>query len=191
MNHLGHYKKPTADYFFSKAGSIWGFAIWKRTFNLLEPDLSYTTDKYALKLIKEACPKANQNHFLIESKRQRDKTLTTGKIVSFEMLTGASFFLSNGLLIIPKKNLISCIGISENSGHSVNHPKKLPRATRNLFYMATYNLDFPLVHPKYYSPDIEYEKMVYKRLGLGSVITFFRKVEGKLRRMVFDALHLR
>ena len=162
MNHLGVYNKPSADYFFSKMGSIWGFAFWKRSFELYEQKLDYVTDEYTLKLMRESCPKIYRRKFLVDAKEQRLKAMSTQNISSFELVNGAAFFLNNGLMIVSSKNLISCIGISENSGHSVNNRFKLPKIFRNLFYMKTYNLDFPLTHPKYIIADLEYEEMCTK-----------------------------
>lgn len=188
MNHLGVYRKPSSDYFFSRAGSIWGFAIWKRSFELFEENLDYVTDEYALKLLKESCPTFYRKSFLVEAKKQRLKSLETGKISSFESLSGAAFYLNNGLILVSSKNLISCLGISENSGHSVNNKYKLPKAIRNLFFMKTYDLKLPIKHPRYILADLEYEKMLYKIMGKNIYVGFYRRVEGIIRRIIISAL---
>lgn len=185
MNHLGVYDEPTADYFFSRAGSIWGFALWKRSFDLLEERLDYVTDGYAMRVLSESCPRYSRKSLLLASREQRSHSIKAGKIVSYELMQAAAFALSNGLYLIPKKNLVSCIGISENSGHSVNHPLKLPKAIRSLFYMKTYTLNTPLVHPKYVIADLHYERRVHRVMGYGSFRRFYRRVEGISRRALF------
>ncbi len=188
MNHLGEYDKPSADYFFSKTGSIWGFAFWRRSFNLFEEKLDYLTDSYALELMKDSGPRYYKCQFLNRARGHRIKAIKTGKIGGFELLDAAALYLNNSLMIVSSKNLISCIGISENSGHSVNHPLKLPRATRRMFYMQTYELQFPLVHAKYVVADKKYEQLVYNILGKNTIVKYYRKIEGKIRRIVIDIL---
>ena len=84
--------------------------------------------------------------------------------------------------------MINCMGISENAGHNVNHQLKLPKAIRSLFYMKTYELNFPLKHPKYIINDVDYEKMVLTKIGKNKLILFTRRVEGILRRIFYGYL---
>ncbi len=62
LNHLGVYEDPTADYFFSKAGSIWGFALWKRTYDTFEYDLRFNEDLYYKKLLVNSFHKAYRKY---------------------------------------------------------------------------------------------------------------------------------
>lgn len=185
MNHSGTYEKPQSDYFFSKAGSIWGFAIWKRTFEIFEYDIRFNEDKYAKDLLIKSYPKSIRKHIKNNIEFKRDRFLKTQMNGDFELVNGASFFLQSGLMIIPSKNLISCQGISENAVHNVNNPKKLPKSIRSLFNMKTYELGFPLKHPKYIIADTDYEQYVYKKMGIGFFIKRVRKVEGIIRQVIY------
>ena len=186
MNHLGNYEKPNADYFFSKGGSVWGTAVWKRSFDTLDNELNYLNDKYALKLLKENTSEIMFSRLFKKGAKQRIINLQSEKIVSSELIEAAAFYLNNKLNIVSSKNLISCIGISENSGHSVNHPLKLPKRIRGMFNMKTYELNFPLVHPSYVLPDNEYERNIHKIRGRNRVVKFYGKIEGKIRRIIID-----
>lgn len=185
MNHSETHDEVTADYFFSKVGSIWGFAIWKRTFETFEYDLAFNEDAYFKKLLINSYPKSFQKGIkeAIESKRKL--FLEKNIMGDFELVNGASFFLQNGLMIIPTKNLISCHGISENASHNVNNPKKTPKSIRRLFNMKTYDIEFPLKHPKYIIADPFYEKQVYKIMGNSSFIRFTRRFESIIRQFVY------
>lgn len=185
MNHLGTYEPPTADYFFSKAGSIWGFALWKRTYDTFEYDLKFNDDPYYKKMLVNSFHKAYRRHYDKSIGIKRDLYLKNNEMGDFELINGASFFLQNGLMIIPKQNLISCHGISENAGHNVNHPLKMPKSLRRIFNMKTYDLKFPIVHPKYIIADANYEKAVFKIMGNSNFIRFTRRVEGILRRIFY------
>lgn len=187
MNHSGTYEKPQSDYFFSKAGSIWGFAIWKRTFEIFEYDILFNEDKYAKDLLIKSYPKSIRKHIKNNIEFKRDRFLKTQMNGDFELVNGASFFLQSGLMIIPSKNLISCQGISENAVHNVNNPKKLPKSIRSLFNMKTYELGFPLKHPKYIIADTDYEQYVYKKMGYNFILSKIRWIEGIVRQFFYSS----
>jgi hypothetical protein len=188
MNHLGTYQPPQADYFFSKRGSVWGFALWKRTYELFEYDLKFNEGIYHKNLLLNSFPKIDQEIIKKSIELKRNKFLQKGEMADFELVFGASLYLQSGLIIIPKRNLISCHGISENAGHNVNHPLKLPKSIRRLFYMKTYELDFPIKHPKYVITDPNYENLVYKIMGKNNFVRFSRRVESLVRRFFYGVI---
>jgi hypothetical protein len=67
----------------------------------------------------------------------------------------------NQIYIIPKYNLISCIGSGDDSAHAANM-RYLPKPIRNLFRMKTYELSFPLKHPRYVIPDMSFAESINK-----------------------------
>ena len=187
MNHLGIYKQPNSDYFFSQSGSIWGFAIWKRTFEQLDQQLNFLADKYALKLLKENIGNERFIPTLKTAKKEYLKFKEKGNsCIDFELLGGITMCLNNSSLIIPKKNMIHCLGISANAAHNVNNPKKLPKITRGLFNMKTYEISFPLKHPKYFARDREYELAVKRIMGRNSFVRFIRRIESIIRRIIYS-----
>ncbi len=188
MNHVGNYMDCPYDYFYSKLGSIWGFALWKRSFDMLENDVAFVDDKYSFKLLTSHLPKTFARPIKLNAIRSRNKWLQQKRIGAFELINGAAYHLQNSLIIIPTKNMINCIGISENAGHNVNHPLKLPRSIRKMFYMKVYEQDFPLKHPKYIISDMNYEKLVLKRMGKTSTIRAIRQLESRIRRIIFKIL---
>ena len=189
MNHVGQYDGPASDYFFSKQGSIWGFALWKRTFDSFEYNLNFTQDKYSFNLFLNSIPKNNRRSIKSNIILKRKNWEENNELGDFELISFAAFHLQNGLRIIPKNNMISCHGISENSGHSVNNKLKLPKSIRSLFFMKTYEISFPIKHPNYVIGDSKYDELVLKYMGVNNVIRFFRKVETKLRGYIFLLLN--
>ena len=181
MNHLGEYHRPPSDYFFSRVGSIWGFAFWKRSFDLFDEGLDFVTDAYAMDLLREACPKPYRRGLLVVAARKRPSILAGEGIASFELVSGAAITLNSGLILVSSRNLISCIGISDNSGHSVNSLLKLPKVTRNLFFMKTHEPAWPLVHPTYVLRDAEYERRVRAIMGRNALVKAWRRIETRLR----------
>lgn len=63
---------------------------------------------------------------------------------------------------MPQKNLISNIGISNDSTHYSGSLKTLPSALRRIFTMERYELEFPLKHPKYIIEDVSYKERFYR-----------------------------
>ena len=57
-----------------------------------------------------------------------------------------------------------------------------------MFNMKTYELKFPLVHPNYVLPDIEYERNINKLLGQNQFANLSLKIEGKIRRIIIDLI---
>ena len=186
MNHLENYCIPNSDYFFSQYGSIWGFAIWKRTFDQFDQKLSFVADSYSMKLLKENI--ISQPKKIIQiTNEEYSKVISTGNdCINFELLSGISCYLNNRVSIIPSKNMIHCLGISEHAAHNTNNPKKLPKVTRRLFNMKTYELSFPMKHPIYVARDRAYELALQKISGKNTFIRFTRRVESIIRRIIYS-----
>lgn len=189
MNHLSVSDNVTADYFFARQGSIWGVAIWKRTYDQFN-DFSYGKDPYVMTLLKQRTA-----HNRIAWKR----ICAYAKNMEYEgHVAGSEFFIEfamyglNQLQIIPKYNMISNIGCSEAAAHA-NSIRLLPKGLRKVFNSKIYEMDFPMKESKYVIPDVEYEKKRNRIMGYNYPIIFaLRKVEcfllmvryGKLKQAI-------
>lgn len=182
VNHLGVSDNVTDDYFFSRQGSIWGTAIWKRTMDMRDTALSYKDDPYVLDLLKQRT-KRNPT-FKRKMLGYMDNPTYDGHVPGSEFFHSLAMYQHNQLQIIPKKNLISNIGCTEDSAHS-DSLKNLPRGIRRVFNMKTYELEFPLKHPKFIIPDVEYEKKRNRIMGYNTpIIAFYRKCERAIRKII-------
>jgi hypothetical protein len=94
-------------------------------------------------------------------------------------------YLNSRLVIVPHKNLITNIGLTEDSVHAVNSIKKIPKAMQRLFFMKTYEMKFPLRHPKYIIQDVEFDEKLYRITYPNKMVMIKRKVESLLRRIIF------
>ncbi len=153
MNHLGKYDKPSSDYFFSRQASIWGTAIWKRTY--LSYGIEYRDDKYVINGLKKLMKRDKnlQNRMLGYAKNE----LYDGHIPGNEFGNEFAVYGYNQLQIVPKVNLVSNIGCTADAAHSDSY-EMLPRLERKHFNMPIYEMEFPLKHPRYVFPDEYYEK---------------------------------
>jgi len=158
MNHLGVYPDDSgSDYFFSRQGSIWGYALWKRSYQEFF-DYSYENDAHTWKcLVNNA---AEDKFLLNEIKRRKADTDKKHNWKTYasptEFFIDLSVYSQHQLQIIPRKNMISCIGASKQANSS-DSLSRLPKPVRNLFFMKTYELEFPLKHPNFVVPDKFYE----------------------------------
>ena len=171
--------KCEGDYFFMRAGSSWGWATWKRVADTWESEYDFLKNENAISLIKAQYPKDADARYL----EQTCRLAATG-VAHWERIVSYSMILNSRLVIYPSKNLIKCIGISENATHAPANEQMLPAYVRERFNMATNEYDFPLCAPKYVIADLDYEKRVTEHFYPSSkVIRFKRRLEGLALRI--------
>ena len=173
MNHFGVSEDVTADYFFSRQGSIWGTATWKRV-HMGRGDFSYGKDPYIMKLLKQRTKRNPIAYKRLSAYAKQD--YFEGHTAGGEFWIEFDMYAQNRLQIIPKYNMINNIGFGDDSQHSTTL-ERMPKSIRNLYNMQTYELDRPLNHPKYVIPDIEYEKKKNKILYYNNPVgMYFQQV---------------
>ena len=175
MNHLEKCEDVTSDYFFSRHGSIWGTATWKRCNEMRDEGFLYGKDPYTMRLLKDFT-KENKA-FLRGAVEYSKKPYYEGHVAGSEFFHGFATYGYYQLQIVPRVNLISNIGCDTDSAHA-DSLKYMPRGTRRMFNMKTHELEFPLKHPKYMIPDEVYEKKV-NRIGAYNypLVLWYRKIE--------------
>ena len=149
-----------ADYLFSPFGSG-AWATWKRVVDEWEGDYDFLNNSKEISWVKERYDKLAKVSFNIA---QRHKS--TGKEF-WESIVGFNCMFNSHYAIIPKKNLVSNLGLTGNSTHSNTSKKYLPKATASLFEMNTYDLEFPLKHPKHVLINQSYLSKALRIMGIG------------------------
>lgn len=176
MNHCDVWEEASSDYFFSKTGSIWGMATWKRTDNCRDPEHSYGKDPYTMKLLKQSVAKFP--HLQRKYEGYAHNKLYQNHEAGGEFYHGFEIYGQHRLYIVPKYNMISNIGCTADAAHSLEY-KLLPRGIRQVFNMKTYEYTFPLTHPKYVIPDEDYVDRVARMMGTNHPwVQRYRRVEG-------------
>lgn len=187
MNHEGDSSASVKeDYLFAKTPTIWGWATWKRAWENWDTSFSYLDDEQTISRIRENIFPAKWARFQIDrATKTRDYFRKTGKVSSFELLNAMAMYLNSAYAIIPTKNMISNVGISEGSVHNVSEIKYVPKGMRRIFNMKLNEIDTDnIVHPKYMLENRAYQKELFRIMGRNSVVKkFCWKVESKLRRM--------
>lgn len=175
MNNINTFENGYS-YCFTRYGSIWGWATWRRVIDLWDGDYTWMKDSHLLEILNLTSP---NNSSWIQTCIQHK---ASGR-EHYESILGAAMRTNNLLNIVPAKNMITNVGIAEESTHSVNDIAKLPRGIRHLFNKKRYEIDFPLKHPSYVIEDIKFNRKFGKRMG-GKATMLFRKVESLVYRII-------
>lgn len=166
------------DYLFAPFGSG-AWATWKRVADEWDANYSFLDDKENItNVVKRYGAIANSSFKTAERHRKQGKAF-------WESIVGCNCLLNNHLVIIPKRNLVSNKGLTTNSAHSNANIAYLPKVTRRLFYMKTYEIEFPMIHPKGMIVDMDYVEKVCNIMGLGKpLLAIKRRIEGKCNRII-------
>lgn len=174
MNHLEKYNEISSSYFFSRQGSIWGVATWKRVVQE-RGNFEYGKDEYTMRLLKQRTKKNPVAWKRLNAYSKQPEY--EGHVPSSEFWFEFDMYAQNRVQIVPKVNMISNIGATGDSEHA-DELKLLPKGIRKVFNMPIYEMDTPIIHPQYVIPDIEYEKRRNKIMGYNTpVLQNIRKVE--------------
>jgi hypothetical protein len=152
-------------YFFSKYHFIWGWATWKRAWELYDVNM-------------EDWPNVKNNHAFLDQfsnnfERQywlKIMNLTyQGVINTWDYQWAFSIWKNNGLTICPGTNLISNIGFDENATHTIFKGK--------VSNLAACDIHFPLKHPPFCYRNTTLDKMSFNNFFKKPHI--FKRIQNK------------
>lgn len=175
MNHAEVWESTPSDYFFSERGPIGAQAMWKRSYMERDFNLEYGKDPYIMKLLNQRLKK--DKAFSKTVNGYASDPMYGKHVPGGEFFSRLAVYSQNQLYIIPKYNMMSNVGCTQNSEHADEY-NLLPRGIRRIFNMKTYEYEFPLKHPKYVIADEEYMKFEDKVLCRNRPVhKFFRRIE--------------
>lgn len=169
MNFFGEYEKCPYDYLFAYNGTG-AWASWRRVADEWDETYSFLDNEYCINNLRNRGKELTKVSLkTAENRRQIGKAY-------WETILGMNAMLNNRLVIIPKRNMVTNIGLDENSTHGADI-RFIPKKVRQLFNMPVWKQTFPMNHPPYVVLDEEYYKAMRKLNGWGSPMAiFFRKV---------------
>jgi hypothetical protein len=161
QNLLGESPEVSADYFFTRRGSIWGYATWKRVYDRFY-DLSYARDPYIMNLLKRQTKKNPEmwRELVGYSKEE----IYRGHPAGDEFFLGLSMYGQNQLHIVPRQNMICNIGATADAAHAVKY-EDMPKNIRDMYFTKVHEMSFPMHHPAYVINDEEFEEKVNRKFG--------------------------
>ena len=189
MNHMVQYDSCPYSYFFSDIGSCWGWATWKRSWDKMEFTGDFLEDDYAVGcfLNSSVRTKRLRSSIIKESKKRRLLQSQNKRVTGWAHQFMISQYMNSGWWIVPKVNLITNIGLSEDSVHAASSLKLIPKKLQKVFYAKTIPLSFPLDHPKYIIGDRLYSDAVLSILGEGWFQKASRRAESLFRFVLFSS----
>ena len=175
MNNLETTDSPYS-YLYAQTGSIWGWASWKRAVDTWQPNYDILDNEYDLQKVKD-----HLKLYKCDVKRRVNvwKISRESGVQHHETLNGTSMFCNSRLNIIPTKNMIINVGNTPEGGtHSTNGNETIPRGLRKIYTMKSFDIEFPLSHPKYVIEDVAFQKKLFRVMGYGHpFVKFWRRIE--------------
>lgn len=151
------------DYFFTSAFSIWGWASWRRVVDKWDEKYSFLDNPTDLHMLTQLVKQRKvRKDFISMCRNHRE----AGKEF-YESIFWSSMLLNSGLAIMPSKNQINNIGLTEESTHYTSNLKTTPRGLRRIFTMKRFELEFPLKHPTHVVEYVDYKERFYRRNAWG------------------------
>ncbi len=183
FNIMGVNERVDADYFFSGESAVSGYALWKRTFDNM--NLSLFDDSYALDCVIDCAKQIKPGY-----ERRILKTFKNpnweGHIPHVEFHKNLMRFSQNQIFIVPTRNMLKYVGIAGNSLHTTDDPRKLPKKVLAILTRDSYEIDFPIKHPRYCVRDLKFESDVNKALAWNRPhILFLRRIEVLFRHIIY------
>jgi hypothetical protein len=164
-NNLGLYKNSDS-YLFSRIGSIWGWATWRRAWELNKDGFKYwdqiRESNYLFQLFKSKLQAIFRTNVF-------NKT-NEGEINTWDYTWTYNRIVNNGLSIVPNKNLITNIGFGSESTH-----------TRYIYfdnrYLQRYEINNNSInHPEKMIIDFNYDNRVFKEFTMGGSINMMKLI---------------
>lgn len=153
------------DYFYSKYNFVWGWATWKRSWELYEFDLQKERSNTRLiNLIKSF----KIDYISIRSWYKHLNQVCNGETDTWDYQWMYTCWKYNGLVITPRVNLIRNIGNFENPTHGVVNSSYLN--------LDVIKLDFPLTKPNKIARNIRIDKKIAK-YRFGNYLGYFLKIK--------------
>ena len=164
-NNLGLYKNSDS-YLFSRIGSIWGWATWRRAWELNKDGFKYwdqiRESHYLFQLFKSKLQAIFRTNVF-------NKT-NEGEINTWDYTWTYNRIVNNGLSIVPHKNLITNIGFGDESTHT-------RYISFDNSYLQRYEFNNNSInHPEKMIIDFNYDNRVFKEFTMGGNLNMMKLI---------------
>lgn len=123
--------------YFSRFGPIWGWASWRRTYELYDVEMRSWPEVRASGALKQLCPERME----AEWRKELFDSVHSGKVDTWDYQWAYARLLNDRLSVLPAVNLIQNIGFGEGATHTM--------AAQGLrMSLPAFAMKFPLMMPK-------------------------------------------
>jgi len=141
-------------YFFATTAHVWGWASWRRAWQLYDVEMKSYSKFKELDKIQDIFSKKEEKKYWL---RVFDR-VTAGEINTWDYQWMYALYVNNGLSIIPNKNLISNIGFGNQATHT---------SENSCFANRKITQNFEVIHPSFILPDKAATNFILKeRFGI-------------------------
>lgn len=152
-NHLGKWRHRHQSYHFSLHGGIWGWATWRRAWNMFDFEMQAWNDVSSR---QKVLARIHDKYDRQKRAKSFEGNYHNDAPTSWAIQWYFTRLLHKGYSIIPAVNLISNVGIGPDRAHFV---KKT-----NIINLPTKSMSFPLRAPQEVAPDQEYDKRYFRKI---------------------------
>jgi hypothetical protein len=152
-NYLGHWKEDRQSYHFSRFGTTWGWASWKRAWAFYDVSMSAWGDERVKERIRDLL--ADDELFALQARRFDRLYGEPNDRHSWDLQWLLTRLDHSGLAIVPSVNLVDNIGNYDGRGLPPDHP---------LNNLKVAPLVFPLRSPGAVAADREYDRLHTRRI---------------------------
>jgi hypothetical protein len=166
------YRSIESSYFFSKHVEIWGWATWRRAWNLY--DVNLTNYPSEIELLKNSNYFDNIDNF--QHWNNIFNKLYTNQIDTWDYQWVYTVWVNDGLTILPTKNLVKNIGFNQFATHTKIENK----------FFENFNIEpitFPLSHPLEIKRNKTNDKWIDNNVN-GFNKNIFRKTASKIKNFL-------
>ena len=190
MNHLETYNNYTRDsYIFCNSGAIWGWATWKRQWDMYDFEIGFMDKEYVFDKAKNTNYPKYYRDDVITTGKARTNTLRSGKrLSSWAFQFRIIGILNHQMSIVPSVNLVSNVGLTNDSTHASGDIKLIPKGLRSVFFMPIHKMEFPLKHPTFTYCDDFFDRKVWRLMGMQKHVRIYRRIESIVRRILFGGI---
>jgi len=152
-NYLQRWKDDQQSYHFSHFGSVWGWATWKRAWELYDVEMKRWADAEVKQRIRDLL----DDDEVFESQARRFDRLTadTEDRHSWDLPWSLARLAHGGLTVVPAVSLVVNLGNADGRGLPLDHP---------LATIPVAPMRFPLQEPAAVAVDREYDKLHIRRI---------------------------
>ena len=160
MNNIEVSGYTPYDYLFSTSASVYGWASWKRVIDTWDENYRILDDEFYLKQLSKSMEQSTSAKKYIHKCKQ-DKESGSAR---YESILNNSMYLNHRLNIVASRNMVSKIGVAENTTH-----------------IPIYEIDIPLNHPSYVIDDVEYRNRTYDKSSKNKKNTVFNNSSKQIK----------
>lgn len=149
-------------YYFSIYPHIWGWATWRRAWNLFDPDISDFPKYKENNLINNTLKQNKEKRYWLK----KFELVYNNQVDTWDYQWLYTIWKNKGLCITPIKNLASNIGFRDDATHTVNKNSKLAE-------IPTEEIN-KIVHPDQITVASNFDKITFREIHYLSLLDKIR-----------------